>query len=373
MTSLQGSTLRHLLTDASLKLLRAITTLLSVLICLSSAGVQADSSTLNDAGSNNAKLPTKYAIVIGVNKYRNYPDLNYSVNDATLLVGSFKRLGYNVRLLQNYDADPDHILDTIYRIGNLLDNGAGRESGTLVVTFSGHGFEQDGMNFIATGKTDPASLRNTSLPLSKLKQVLAKSDIARTMMFIDACRNSPTRSIPGTNDPFVLDSTNEGLGIIYSTAAGELSWEDNKIGHGIFSYYLADALAGAASDNNKQLTFNNVFSHLRSRVANHVFERFEEEQFPYIAGERGGDIIIGQVPPIDTTLPLPPNQMASDQTTTTTVTTDSATISPGADQSVWKKTLLTVGAIALGAILLSSSSSNDNTSTDNVTLVIPTP
>ncbi|MEM7258174.1 MAG: caspase family protein, partial [Pseudomonadota bacterium] len=172
-------------------------------LCIVAAAVTgAAADDLSDSTPSIDTSQTKYAVIIGIDKYRHYPHLNHSVADANLLAQRFEDLGYIVKVLRDYEADVDIIFDNLYRIGNLLDASAGRDAGTVVFAFSGHGFQQDGENFLATAKSDPADLRRTSLPVAELKRVLMKSDIARKLVFIDACRNMPTRAFPIENNTF---------------------------------------------------------------------------------------------------------------------------------------------------------------------------
>lgn len=311
----------------------------------------------------------KYAILVGINQYRHYPHLNHSVADAELLSDRFENLGYTVKVLRDYEADPDIILDNLYRIGNLLEAANTLNEGTIVFAFSGHGFQQDGENFLALSKSDPTDLRRTSLPVDKVKNALSRSGIARKLMFVDACRNMPTRAFPLDTTSFLPDTTDEGLGIIYSTAPGELSFEDVKLGHGVFSYYLANALRGAGTNPNGIISLNSVFRYLQPNVSGHVFNAFDKEQFPYVAGERGGDISIGKLSDITTTDDTADQQTVASQTPSGELKSATSPSSFG-----WKKALAIVATIAVGAALLNDSSSEDNNgSTSDVTLVIPTP
>jgi uncharacterized caspase-like protein len=324
------------------------------------------------AADTTLPLPTtdlsqsRYAIIVGINKYRNYPHLNHSVDDAELLAEKFNNLGYTVKLLRDYEADPDIIFDILFQIAELLDATDGQKDGTIVFAFSGHGFQQDGENFLATGKSDPSDLRRSSLAVNELKRVLLKSGIARKLMFIDACRNMPTRSFSTDNNTFLPDTTNEGLGIIYSTAPGELSFEDSELGHGVFSYYLGKALAGVTRSTNEAITLDKVFKYLQTNVSNHVFLRFDKKQYPYIAGERGGDISIGNTSWAaisDTT------DAETDATRAGLTTSDT----PAPRSFGWKKALTILGTLAIGAVIINQNSSSDNEPDTGISLVIPTP
>ena len=337
------------------------------------------------------KQGERYAVVIGVNQYRRFAPLDYAVTDAKRLAHQFDAQGYTVKLLENYEADPQHILDTLRSIGKLMDAGTGRHNGTLVLTYSGHGFRQDGQNYLAMGHADPGNLQRTALSIKRIKKVLSQSGIARRMLFIDACRNDPGKSIPGPQHNFLLDEDADGVAILYSTGAGRLSWEDSDLAQGVFSYYLSEGLAGAAVNNQKLITFDGLYRYVRRQVSDHVFTKYDRRQIPYIAGERSGDFVLARVnpeaiplvsipekiKPLNLELPRVPSAKKNNGVPDSPVNDnlpDKPIVATSARYKGWKKAATIFGAIMIGAVVAkAASSSNTSTSETSVTLVVPTP
>ncbi|OED35005.1 hypothetical protein AB833_31605 [Chromatiales bacterium (ex Bugula neritina AB1)] len=286
----------------------------------------------------------RYAVVVGVNGYQHYPPLDYSVADSDLLAEVLSRKGYQVRRLQNTEADPDSILDILRKTGELIQKSGG--DGTLIFAFSGHGFQQDGTNYIATGSTHPDRLRQTALSIDRIKRVLRNNVPGRRILLIDACRNDPTRSGASKRLNYIADTDAEGLAILYSTAAGAWSWEDPKIGQGVFSHYVAKALDNRKIALDDKITFNQLASSVSREVKTHVYKRWGRTQIPYHAGERTGDFVLA-----------------------------SASLNNNRDRFPWREISMAVGAVAIGALLSSAGGrSDDNTQPDEgVTLILPTP
>ena len=286
----------------------------------------------------------RYAIIVGVNNYRLYPDLDYSVADANLLAKTLERKGYQVQLLNNYDADPDSVLDALRMTGQLMRQRG--TDGTLIFAFSGHGFQQDGTNYLAMGHADGTQLSLTALSMKRVKQVLKKHVPGKRVLFIDACRNDPTKSGREKQLNFIADTDAEGLAILYGTAAGAWAWEDPEIKHGVFSYHLAKALDTESIAVNDEITFTRLATYVSNAVSAHVYRRFNEVQTPYSAGERTGTFVIAK-----------------------------ASLGKRSTPS-WRALMILAGTVAITAIVSGSSSSGggDGGNEDEaVTLVVPTP
>ena len=320
---------------------------LLLLLILNSCGVASGFSTrLSDSEPNNQNEENRYAVIVGVDRYRHYSPLDYSVADSNLLADTLRRKGYQVQQLQNFEADPDSVLDTLRRTGDLMKQRGG--GGTLIFAFSGHGFQQDGVNYLAMGGAEPARLRQTALSMDRVKNVMKNRVPGKRVLFIDACRNDPTRSGQDRQFNFAEDTDAEGLAILYSTAAGAWSWEDSSIEHGVFSYHVAKAFDNQKIALNNQITFNQLASHVSSSVAAHVYRRFNRVQTPYQAGERSGEFVL-------------------------------ASASKGKRVQVpWRALTVAAGALIVGGVLATSGGSDgnsdvSNTDNEDITLVLPTP
>lgn len=176
---------------------------------------------------------TKIAIVVGVDEYDHVDNLNYAEADAIALAEVFKAQGYRVKLLLGDKTTGERILDGIRKFAILLDGEKDSPQGSLVFTFSGHGFNNEKENFLAIPGTRLDDLEGTALSMSAITDTLKALHVRQRVLFIDACRNNPissNRSVSDQNGTFVNDdSEEEGLAVMYSTAEGSLSWEDPSL------------------------------------------------------------------------------------------------------------------------------------------------
>lgn len=85
-----------------------------------------------------------------------------------------------------------------------------------------------------------------------------------------------------------------GRVLIAAGQADQLAFEDPKLGHGIFTYYLLQGLAGHADvDGDGYVTALELSSYVTSEVAGHSAGR---AQVPYsVALDRVGDLGVGDL------------------------------------------------------------------------------
>lgn len=236
-----------------------------------------------------------YAVVIGVNKYDEIGNLNYAVEDAEKLTKFFQEQGYTVKTLTNYGATKNRIIKNLRNIAAVAGNPGGQHS-NVVFAFSGHGFRHQGQNYLATPETDPANISATALSLKDVSDILAEAEVRQRVLFIDACRNDPSKSAAGKSRTFTADKSAEGLAILYSTRADKLSWEDNKLQQGVFSHFLIKGLKGAAAAEDGYVSFDRLRRYVSTSVKKYVIKQFDEVQIPYIGGERTGQFVLASGP-----------------------------------------------------------------------------
>jgi len=314
-----------------------------------------------DAGSDGVELGLvsfgqleHQAVVVGVNAYedRYIERLGYAVSDARGIEAALLELGYEVTFVADEMATRDRILEAVQTAARRLALAPPDRRGNLVFAFSGHGFRLDDDNFLGTVNTDTFDLAATALPISALERTVAQLDVARAVLFIDACRNDPAKSIGLPDRRFAFDERAEGVAILYSTAPEALSYEDDTLKAGVFSHYLNAALRGAAADAAGIVSFDRLESYVIENVVRHSTERYGRVQRPYIAGERSGRFSLGHVEP--------------------GARTDSANRSSSSGWS-WKHTGVVIGLLALGALVAGASDDDGQGVEESVTLVIPTP
>jgi hypothetical protein len=132
------------------------------------------------------------------------------------------------------------------------------------------------------------------LAVSELEQLLKQTGAKQQVAFIDACRSDPDTK--GADKPRSFDdlTDSEGLRVLYSTAPGQVSYEDDNLEHGIFSYFLLKGLQGEASGGNDGfITFEDLHSYVASQMRVYAVSKGHSQK-PYAHGENSGDFLIAK-------------------------------------------------------------------------------
>src|SRR5690242_2351802 len=128
----------------------------------------------------------RVALVIGNGAYQHVPALPNPPNDASDIAASFRRLGFDVRLVKNGN------FDDMRRA--LLDFGhRARGAEMAIVFYAGHGMEIAGENWLipvdAALRTDADAEQEAITLKSVMVTVSNASKLG--LVLLDACRNSP--------------------------------------------------------------------------------------------------------------------------------------------------------------------------------------
>ncbi len=117
--------------------------------------------------------PCKFrAFVVGNNAYQRLPPLAKCVDDARAMGTLLKRKGYVVTILE--DAGVDYFAEHFYNFACSLSAGC-----TVVVYFSGHGFQDAGANrllFVDQAEVDAAEGAITMEPLYEHRVQVGSAD-----------------------------------------------------------------------------------------------------------------------------------------------------------------------------------------------------
>ena len=237
----------------------------------------------------------KVALVVGVGDYPKHSGLsrlNYADDDARVISDQLKQLGYRVKVLVNAEATKGAVLNLLEQFGQILD----KDQGTLLFYFSGHGFSQDAKNYLATYETTPRTVSTSGLALDTVLQEMKSVGAKRQMLFIDACRNDPSKpgvkSVSGGKG-FVNFDVAEGSKILFSTKFGGVSYETNRLGggRGVFSHFVLEGLKGKAQTHEGFITFDSLSDYVTDSVLDYGFEH-DQIQKPFVGGESLGDFLV---------------------------------------------------------------------------------
>lgn len=250
----------------SFSLFWSIVLFISVVVALWSGPVRSASET-----------PARMALVIGNSDYRTSPLINPG-NDANLVADTLNGLGFDVSLHENLT------YRDFARV--VADFGRGlAEAGPDTVGvfyYAGHAVQSEGTNYLIPVDAviqDELDLTIQTVPMSLVMKSLEQAATRLNLVFLDACRNNPFRSLTrsGGGGLARIDAP-YGTLISYSTAPGAVAAD----GRGRNSPYTA-ALARAMKI--PGLTVEQALK----RVRLNVVEKTNGNQVPWESSSLIGD------------------------------------------------------------------------------------
>ena len=293
----QGTTTRsHVLRSRAMVLWRSSIVLASVLVISHGALTAREkrASPVPDDQVVAFESGDKVAVVVGVGDYPSRSGLRplpYAARDAEEVAAELRRLGYLVTVLQNSNATRPIVLKALEDTRKVL---SGPDALVLFV-FSGHGFSLHGENFLATHEAFLEDLEATGLPLNAVLSGLSATGAHRQVLLLDACRNDPGAKAKSLNlRSFDSLSVSSGLRALFSTKAGEVSFESEELQQGVFTHFLLRGLRGEAAGADGLVTFRDLSDYVTSSVRVWGFER-GQVQVPYestLDGEASGDFLL---------------------------------------------------------------------------------
>ncbi|MEE9255707.1 MAG: caspase family protein, partial [bacterium] len=250
-----------------------------------------------------------YAVVIGVNKYLNVPSLRYAVGDAKafadFLTGHLGVPNKNVTMLLDEKVTLRSLRTTL---GVTLRKAAGPKD-TVIIYYAGHGGTEpddqdrdgDGLEkYLLPHDADPEALFGTAMSMGGLQSVFRRIRSERLVFIADACYSGAVggRTILSSRRATVSDQfmnrLSKGKGRIILSAAGanQVAQEDEKLGHGVFTYYLIKALKGAGDrDGDGYVTVDEAYDYVSKAVP----KATGQSQTPVRKGTSVGQLYLGRV------------------------------------------------------------------------------
>lgn len=246
---------------------------------------------INSAEQRAFEKQVKVALVVGISAYpqgSGLSSLKYAARDAEVLGGALKSQGYLVRQLTESDATRAVIRRSLRELAEVVSP----NEGTILFFFGGHGFTYKETNYLATFGVTADDLDGEGLAVKDVEELLRASKAKRKLLFIDACRNDPGQAARSTGQrSFEKLQAAEGMRVLFSTKEGRVSFEDDALRQGVFTYFLAKGLAGEAAGADGLVTFRDLSDYVTDRMRAYTVER-GQVQVPFEAGESNGDFLL---------------------------------------------------------------------------------
>jgi hypothetical protein len=288
----------------------------------------------------------KIAYLVGIGDYNRtvtgLTSLQYPVPDIMDVAKELEAQGYKVTTQIDRNATAGRIREDLRELAKLTTKG----EGSFLFYYSGHGFAVGKENYLATYGTTAQDLEHQGLPVSELYDLLEATGARQRMAFIDACRNDPDsskdvgRAAPRTIAEF---DRAQGTAVLFSTEKGQVSYEDEKLGHGVFTYYVLSGLRGEAAGSDGFIAWTDLKRYVEDKMVDRSVA-VKKSQVPYQVGEFTGDFLLGRrlatqtaqsrpvevVPPSAQPAPqtAPPSEVASTRPGGAVATTSNATLFP---------------------------------------------
>lgn len=256
-----------------------------------------------------------YAVVVGIGRYRDaaIPPLRFAHADALafrdLLINS-ERAGLppeNVKLLLDEEA-------TLFGLKDMLSGWLYREAGkdsTVLLYFAGHGDiendrsgrESDGIaKYLLPWDAVPGNLYASALSTDDFRELVNGLPSRRVAVFLDSCyasglgdpagRSGARAGTPKLN-PWQRMSEGEGRVVLAAAEPNQRSFENEDVGHGLFTYHLIEALQGAAdSDGDGHVTIDEVYRYVQEKVPQSAARLAHGLQKPMLLGAMARDIVL---------------------------------------------------------------------------------
>ncbi|GFO55137.1 hypothetical protein GMSM_21440 [Geomonas sp. Red276] len=217
-----------------------------------------------------------FAVVIGIETYRDIKGVDFAVHDAkTVQLYLTRLMGYpeeNVAFLPNERATKS---DLEKYLGAWLKNRVTPQS-TVFIYYAGHGAPNpaSGEPYLVPYDGDPNYLETTAYPLKTLYAGLAKLSAKQIVVVLDSCfSGSGGRSVlakgarplvMSAEAPFALK---ENMVVLAAAGGSQISTSYDKGSHGLFTYYLLKGLKGeAAAGKEGSITVEGLYRYLLPRV-----------------------------------------------------------------------------------------------------------
>lgn len=232
-------------------------------------------SDVDDPGFSAKASPNDVALIVGVEKYQNVPNADFAERDAATVKEYMKSLGVtdeNIVLLIGQRA-------TRTGLAKYVEEWLPRNvkpGSRVYFYYSGHGAPDpaDGASYLVPYDGDPAFLKTSAYPLSKLYESLALLKSKQTVVMLDSCfSGSGGRSVlakglrPLVNMKHTAVPANSPISIMTASSSAEVTGSMEDQGHGLFTYHLLKGLQGGAAKGG-HIDLESLFIFVRKAVTN---------------------------------------------------------------------------------------------------------
>jgi Caspase domain len=250
----------------------------------------------------------KYSLLVAVEYYqdKSIPSVKYAENDAKELSKVFLELEFNKdeqAILLSTEATKATIESKIRKILKYL-----KEDDVFYFFYAGHGFSENGNNYITCHDTQLDDITETSIELQLIYQEIRNSICKHVVIFLDSCESGINidQSMRGIfsnlSDDELKDffKDNEYAVCFASCKNTESSYSSIQLTHGIWTHHLIQALSGEdaiALENQTYITSISLQNYLSQSIPRTLRSTIttQDTQTPWMCGGMTGDFLIADL------------------------------------------------------------------------------
>lgn len=239
--------------------------------------------------------PRFHGLFMGIDRYASaeIQELRYAEQDAIALHALFAdNLGDGAELMIGSAATRAEIERRFEQLAQVdCDD-------VVVVSFSGHGSET---HELVTYDADLCHLAESCIPLDLLTEWFKRVPARRLVCILDCCFSGTmgakvlqVESKPRTlrSEERVLEQlAGEGRLILTASTADQPAWENPRLGHGLLTYYLLQALQGAEEVISAgKVPVYRLLEYVTRRVVDSASALYRADQRPTLRGTLEGEL-----------------------------------------------------------------------------------
>ena len=193
------------------------------------------------------------ALIVGID---DYPEnkLRCCVNDATALANTIDTNGDGS---PNFDVILETNIQEKGRLLGLIEKLFEGNTDTALFYFSGHGYVDKLGGYIVT---PDYSEDDWGISMNDILKIANASKIRNKIIILDCCHSGAIGQIKSGSSSNGESIIAEGVSILTSSLASEVSMEVN--GHGVFTNLLLEALKGGAANINGKITPSSIYAYI---------------------------------------------------------------------------------------------------------------
>ena len=241
--------------------------------------------------------PSLYALVIGINEYKNPKlQLNYAVADATLFANTLKKGAaplfdkVEVKTLSSKEETTrENILKELKSMQSL------NPDDLFVLYVASHGTVDDGEYFLITsnvGSTRTEKLKTDAIGQTAFKELVGNIPATKKLIIIDTCNAGALGEAiqvamltRGMSEDTAMKILSRAVGsTILSAATSMQEALEGYQGHGLFTYVLTEGLKGKADKGNTgYVRTTELADYVDNEVPTLAEKIFKKAQYPTIS------------------------------------------------------------------------------------------